>query len=171
MLYGTQGEELVKTITCNFFRCGILCSSVLVSENCIQNNTVFFFPTFCVANRYIFYDLIIPQNLSMNLKCVDGHSFLISNWFFSFAILRPYLVNLLPCLTRISKRPEESVQETLAAAIPKIMAAFGNFANDNEIKVSFFNLLMLPVTSQSTVSYWHYQSGVTESSVTAACLN
>ncbi|OXB75761.1 UNVERIFIED_CONTAM: hypothetical protein H355_013370 [Colinus virginianus] len=48
---------------------------------------------------------------------------------------RPYLVNLLPCLTRISKRPEESVQETLAAAIPKIMAAFGNFANDNDIKV------------------------------------
>nr|XP_023405447.1 huntingtin isoform X4 [Loxodonta africana] len=48
---------------------------------------------------------------------------------------RPYLVNLLPCLTRISKRPEESVQETLAAAIPKIMASFGNFANDNEIKV------------------------------------
>uniref|UniRef100_A0A8D0L1P4 Huntingtin n=1 Tax=Sphenodon punctatus TaxID=8508 RepID=A0A8D0L1P4_SPHPU len=48
---------------------------------------------------------------------------------------RPYLVNLLPCLTRISKRSEESVQETLAAAIPKIMAAFGNFANDNEIKV------------------------------------
>ncbi|XP_043304434.1 huntingtin isoform X4 [Cervus canadensis] len=48
---------------------------------------------------------------------------------------RPYLVNLLPCLTRTSKRPEESVQETLAAAVPKIMAAFGNFANDNEIKV------------------------------------
>ncbi|KAG9346962.1 hypothetical protein JZ751_005889 [Albula glossodonta] len=47
---------------------------------------------------------------------------------------RPYLVNLLPCLTRISKRPEESVQETLAAAIPKIMAPFGNFANDGEIK-------------------------------------
>ncbi|XP_006875391.1 PREDICTED: huntingtin [Chrysochloris asiatica] len=48
---------------------------------------------------------------------------------------RPYLVNLLPCLSRISKRSEESVQETLAAAIPKIMASFGNFANDNEIKV------------------------------------
>uniref|UniRef100_A0A8C6HVN2 Huntingtin n=1 Tax=Mus spicilegus TaxID=10103 RepID=A0A8C6HVN2_MUSSI len=48
---------------------------------------------------------------------------------------RPYLVNLLPCLTRTSKRPEESVQETLAAAVPKIMASFGNFANDNEIKV------------------------------------
>ena len=50
-------------------------------------------------------------------------------------LCRPYLVNLLPCLTRTSKRPEESVQETLAAAIPKIMASFGNFANDNEIKV------------------------------------
>ncbi|XP_035282540.1 huntingtin-like isoform X3 [Anguilla anguilla] len=48
---------------------------------------------------------------------------------------RPYLVNLLPCLTRISRRPEESVQETLAAAIPKIMAPFGHFANDGEIKV------------------------------------
>lgn len=74
-------------------------------------------------------------------------------------------MNLLPCLTRISKRPEESVQETLAAAIPKIMAAFGNFANDNEIKVSFLNLLVLPVTSQNTVSYQHYLSDVT-----AACL-
>lgn len=49
--------------------------------------------------------------------------------------LRPYLVNLLPCLTRISRRPEETVQETLATAIPKLMAALGNFANDNEIKV------------------------------------
>ncbi|KAJ8272123.1 hypothetical protein COCON_G00109820 [Conger conger] len=48
---------------------------------------------------------------------------------------RPYLVNLLPCLTRISKRPEESVQETLAAALPKIMATLGPFANDGEIKM------------------------------------
>ncbi|XP_047435101.1 huntingtin isoform X9 [Mugil cephalus] len=48
---------------------------------------------------------------------------------------RPYLVNLLPCLTRITKRQEETVQETLAAAMPKIMAALGNFANDSEIKV------------------------------------
>lgn len=65
---------------------------------------------------------------------------------------RPYLVNLLPCLTRISKRPEESVQETLAAAIPKIMAAFGNFANDNEIKVPLFNLCALPVVSENTAT-------------------
>ncbi|CAG5929093.1 unnamed protein product [Menidia menidia] len=48
---------------------------------------------------------------------------------------RPYLVNLLPCLTRIAKRQEESVQETLAAAIPKMMSALGHFANDGEVKV------------------------------------
>ncbi|XP_061581949.1 huntingtin isoform X1 [Cololabis saira] len=48
---------------------------------------------------------------------------------------RPYLVNLLPCLTRIAKRQEESVQETLAAAMPKMMAALGHFANDGEVKV------------------------------------
>uniref|UniRef100_A0A8D3BJV3 Huntingtin n=1 Tax=Scophthalmus maximus TaxID=52904 RepID=A0A8D3BJV3_SCOMX len=48
---------------------------------------------------------------------------------------RPYLVNLLPCLTRITKRQEETVQETLAAAIPKTMTALGHFANDGEIKV------------------------------------
>uniref|UniRef100_A0A4W3JTK9 Huntingtin n=1 Tax=Callorhinchus milii TaxID=7868 RepID=A0A4W3JTK9_CALMI len=48
---------------------------------------------------------------------------------------RPYLVNLLPCLARISKRPEEAVQETLANSVPKIMAALGNFANDSEIKM------------------------------------
>ncbi|KAK2815696.1 hypothetical protein Q5P01_026163 [Channa striata] len=48
---------------------------------------------------------------------------------------RPYLVNLLPCLTRITKRQEETVQETLAAAMPKIMAALGHFANDGEVKV------------------------------------
>ncbi|XP_023820147.1 huntingtin isoform X4 [Oryzias latipes] len=48
---------------------------------------------------------------------------------------RPYLVNLLPCLTRITKRQEETVQETLAAATPKIMAALGNFANDGEVKL------------------------------------
>uniref|UniRef100_A0A1A7XTR7 Huntingtin n=2 Tax=Iconisemion striatum TaxID=60296 RepID=A0A1A7XTR7_9TELE len=48
---------------------------------------------------------------------------------------RPYLVNLLPCLTRITKRQEETVQETLAAAVPKIMSALGHFANDGEVKV------------------------------------
>lgn len=44
-------------------------------------------------------------------------------------------MNLLPCLTRITKRQEETVQETLAAAMPKMMVALGHFANDGEIKV------------------------------------
>ncbi|KAK7166044.1 hypothetical protein R3I93_005972 [Phoxinus phoxinus] len=48
---------------------------------------------------------------------------------------RPYLVNLLPCLTRITKRQEETVQETLSSSIPKIMTALGHFANDGEIKM------------------------------------
>ncbi|XP_077102661.1 huntingtin isoform X8 [Siphateles boraxobius] len=48
---------------------------------------------------------------------------------------RPYLVNLLPCLTRITKRQEETVQETLSSSIPKIMSALGHFANDGEIKM------------------------------------
>ncbi|XP_051558825.1 huntingtin-like isoform X1 [Myxocyprinus asiaticus] len=48
---------------------------------------------------------------------------------------RPYLVNLLPCLTRITKRQEETVQETLSSSIPKIMAALGHFGNDGEIKM------------------------------------
>lgn len=52
---------------------------------------------------------------------------------------RPYLVNLLPCLTKITKRQEETIQETLAAAMPKIMAALGHFANDGEIKVLIEN--------------------------------
>lgn len=57
-------------------------------------------------------------------------------------------MNLLPCLTRITKRQEETVQETLAAATPKIMAALGNFANDGEVKVTCFyyrnNVFFLP---------------------------
>ncbi|XP_014662838.1 PREDICTED: huntingtin-like [Priapulus caudatus] len=48
---------------------------------------------------------------------------------------RPYIVNLLPCVARISKRPEESVQETLAAAMLKIFPVLGKFTNDGEVKV------------------------------------
>lgn len=64
------------------------------------------------------------------LFCLHSYLFLHHLW------SRPYLVNLLPCLARITKRQEETVQETLAAAMPKIMAALGHFANDGEIKVS-----------------------------------
>lgn len=62
--------------------------------------------------------------------CLHSYPCLCLSW------SRPYLVNLLPCLARITKRQEETVQETLAAAMPKIMSALGHFANDGEIKVS-----------------------------------
>ncbi|XP_068177228.1 huntingtin isoform X2 [Antennarius striatus] len=64
---------------------------------------------------------------------------------------RPYLVNLLPCLARITKRQEETVQETLAAAIPKIMAALGNFANDSEIKVMLKSFVANLKSSSPTI--------------------
>ncbi|CAK6962936.1 huntingtin isoform X10 [Scomber scombrus] len=64
---------------------------------------------------------------------------------------RPYLVNLLPCLTRITKRQEESVQETLAAAMPKIMTALGHFANDGEIKVLLKSFVANMKSSSPTI--------------------
>ncbi|KAL1023919.1 hypothetical protein UPYG_G00048960 [Umbra pygmaea] len=64
---------------------------------------------------------------------------------------RPYLVNLLPCLTRVTKRQEESVQETLAAAVPKIMSALGHFANDGEIKVLLKSFVANLKSSSPTV--------------------
>ncbi|XP_068606729.1 huntingtin [Brachionichthys hirsutus] len=64
---------------------------------------------------------------------------------------RPYLVNLLPCLARITKRQEETVQETLAAAMPKIMAVLGNFANDGEIKVMLKSFVANLKSSSPTI--------------------
>ena len=51
---------------------------------------------------------------------------------------RPYIVNLLPCITRLCQRPEEAVQETLATSMAKLCPVLINFANDTEVKVSFF---------------------------------
>ena len=42
----------------------------------------------------------------------------------------------MPCLINIAKRKEESVLETLSAAIPKIFSALGSFTVDNHIRVS-----------------------------------
>ncbi|XP_046900324.1 huntingtin isoform X3 [Hypomesus transpacificus] len=64
---------------------------------------------------------------------------------------RPYLVNLLPCLTRITKRQEETVQETLAAAVPKILGALGHFANDGEVKVLLKSLVANLKSSSPTI--------------------
>lgn len=41
----------------------------------------------------------------------------------------------MPCLIQISKRTEESVQETLANAVPKIFKALGSFTSDRDVKV------------------------------------
>ena len=38
---------------------------------------------------------------------------------------RPYVVNLIPLLSKIARRKEESVQETLAESIPKIFDILG----------------------------------------------
>jgi len=45
-------------------------------------------------------------------------------------------MNLIPCLIHIARRKEEPVLETLAAAMPKIFRALGNFTTDNDIKVN-----------------------------------
>ncbi|KAG8226325.1 hypothetical protein J437_LFUL009902, partial [Ladona fulva] len=48
---------------------------------------------------------------------------------------KPYVVNLIPCIVQIAKRTdEESVLETLAAALQKIFKSLGSFTNDNEVK-------------------------------------
>jgi len=44
-------------------------------------------------------------------------------------------MNLIPCIIHIARRTEESVLETLAAAMPKIFKALGNFTSDNDVKV------------------------------------
>jgi hypothetical protein len=45
------------------------------------------------------------------------------------------VVNLIPCIIHIAQRTEEPVLETLAAAMPKIFKALGNFTSDNDVKV------------------------------------
>lgn len=47
---------------------------------------------------------------------------------------KPYVNNLMPCLMQISKRNEESVQETLATAMPQIFKALGLFTSDKDVK-------------------------------------
>ena len=49
--------------------------------------------------------------------------------------VRPYVVNLLPCLLRICQRQEEMVHETLAAAMSKISPILISFMTDMETKV------------------------------------
>lgn len=48
---------------------------------------------------------------------------------------KPYVLNLVPCIIRISEREEEFIHETLAIHLPYIMSALGCFTVDNDIKV------------------------------------
>ncbi|KAL5022595.1 hypothetical protein ScPMuIL_001750 [Solemya velum] len=47
---------------------------------------------------------------------------------------RPYIVNLLPCLSRICQRDGEAIQETLLISMQKICPALMGFANESEVK-------------------------------------
>ncbi|XP_077992227.1 huntingtin-like [Glandiceps talaboti] len=48
---------------------------------------------------------------------------------------RPYVVNLVPCIQRITRRPEEAVQESLGTFMMKILPVLGSFTNDTEVKL------------------------------------
>ena len=53
------------------------------------------------------------------------------------------MVNLLPCLSRICKRPEEAVQETLASAMAKLSPVLMGFTTDSDIKVMRLHTIFL----------------------------
>lgn len=48
---------------------------------------------------------------------------------------KPYVTNLFPNLIRIAERNEESIHETLAISLPKILKVLGCFTTENEMKV------------------------------------
>ncbi|XP_060528068.1 huntingtin [Cylas formicarius] len=48
---------------------------------------------------------------------------------------KPYIVNLFPSIIKITERSEESIHETLASCLPKIMKVLGCFAPENETKI------------------------------------
>ncbi|GFR89453.1 huntingtin [Elysia marginata] len=92
---------------------------------------------------------------------------------------RPYIVNLLPCIARICRREEETVQETLSTAMPKICSALMPFANDTEVKallksflpnlhstsavcrrMSASGLALICQHSRAPVSFFNYLVGV-----------
>jgi huntingtin len=59
---------------------------------------------------------------------------------------RPYVVNLLPCLARICRRPEEGLQETLQVAMGKMAPVLLGFTNDLETKVCLSSNIALSTT-------------------------
>lgn len=70
---------------------------------------------------------------------------------------RAYVQNLLPYITRMARRTEEPLLETLASSLEKIMPVLGHFTNDNEIK----NLLKAFLHNLSSTSSAIRRSAVT----------
>ncbi|XP_046383294.1 huntingtin isoform X2 [Ischnura elegans] len=65
---------------------------------------------------------------------------------------KPYVVYLIPCIVQISRRTDdESVLETLAAALQKIFKSLGCFTTDNEIKI-LLNAFLPNLGSSSAVA-------------------
>ncbi|CAH1155948.1 unnamed protein product [Phaedon cochleariae] len=63
---------------------------------------------------------------------------------------KPYAVNVFQNLVKISERTEESIHETLAAALPRIMKVLGCFTTENEMKV-LLKAFLNNVTNESAV--------------------
>ncbi|XP_071827308.1 huntingtin-like isoform X2 [Apostichopus japonicus] len=47
---------------------------------------------------------------------------------------RPYIINLLPCIAKISRREEDAIQEALASFTEKVLPVLGSFLTDTEVK-------------------------------------
>ncbi|GIX84160.1 huntingtin [Caerostris extrusa] len=79
---------------------------------------------------------------------------------------RPYTVNLVPAIAKICQRNnEESVQETLAIFVSKLMLVLGQFASDKEIKILLKAFLSNLVASSAIVRR------AAALSLTSVCLN
>lgn len=51
---------------------------------------------------------------------------------------KPYVTNLFPNLINIADRNEESVHETLAISLPKILKVLSCFTTESEMKVKYY---------------------------------
>ncbi|XP_072177779.1 huntingtin-like [Diadema setosum] len=69
---------------------------------------------------------------------------------------RPYVINLLPSIARISRRPEDIVQEALMTFLVKTLPVLGSFLTDTEVKnlmkVLFPNLKHTSATTRRTAA-------------------
>lgn len=91
-------------------------------------------------HHYLFSGVNIIILWSIHMRCLCCFSFTVYYITFNSYIFprpqkgRAYVQNLLPCVTRMARRPEEPLLDTLATALDKIMPALGHFTNDNEVK-------------------------------------